>query len=85
MIARSRGRIINMTGGGTATSFPSGSGYATSKAGLLRFTECVSDTLAGSGVLVFAMDPGLVQHRDDRIPAHERGRPNASAQHPAPV
>ncbi len=50
-----------MTGGGTATSFPNGSGYATSKAGLLRFTQCISDTLAGSGVLVFAMDPGLVR------------------------
>lgn len=61
MIARRRGRIINMTGGGTATSFPNGSGYATSKAGLLRFTECVSDSLAFSGVRVFAMDPGLVR------------------------
>ena len=61
MIARRRGRIINMTGGGTAASFPNGSGYATSKAGLLRFTECVSDSLTDSGVLVFAMDPGLVR------------------------
>jgi NAD(P)-dependent dehydrogenase (short-subunit alcohol dehydrogenase family) len=61
MTARGHGRIINMTGGGTATSFPSGSGYATSKAGLLRFTECVSDSLAGSRVLMFAMDPGLVR------------------------
>ena len=61
MIRRKRGRIINLTGGGTATSFPNGSGYGTSKAGLLRFTECVSDTLTGTGVLVFAMDPGLVR------------------------
>ena len=61
MMARRRGRIINMTGGGTAGSFPNGSGYATSKAGLLRFTECVSDTLQGSGVMAFAMDPGLVR------------------------
>ena len=61
MRSRKRGRIINMVGGGTATSFPNGSGYATSKAGLLRFTECLSDTLAGSGVLAFAMDPGLVR------------------------
>ena len=61
MIARRRGRVIVMTGGGTATSFPNGSGYATSKAGLLRFAECVADTLIGSGVLVFAMDPGLVR------------------------
>jgi NAD(P)-dependent dehydrogenase (short-subunit alcohol dehydrogenase family) len=59
MIAR--GRVIVMTGGGTATSFRNGSGYATSKAGLMRFAECVADTLAGTGVLVFAMDPGLVR------------------------
>ena len=60
MIAHRRGRIINLSGGGAAASFPNGSGYATSKAGLLRFTECVNDTLAGSGALAFAMDPGLV-------------------------
>ena len=63
MMQRKRGRIINLTGGGTGTSFPNGSGYATSKAGILRFTECVSDTLTDSGVLVFAMDPGLVRTR----------------------
>ncbi len=61
MRSRKRGRIINLAGGGAATSFPSGSGYAVGKAGILRFTECLSDTLAGSGVLAFAMDPGLVR------------------------
>jgi len=61
MISRGKGRVIVITGGGTATSFPMGSGYATSKAGLLRFAECVADTLRGTGVLVFAMDPGLVR------------------------
>ncbi len=61
MRQRQRGRIINLTGGGTATSFPNGSGYATSKSGIMRFTESVNDTLAGSGVLMFAMDPGLVR------------------------
>jgi NAD(P)-dependent dehydrogenase (short-subunit alcohol dehydrogenase family) len=61
MIARGRGRVIVMTGGGAANSFPMGSGYATSKAGLLRFAECVAGTLMDSGVLVFAMDPGLVR------------------------
>ena len=61
MIARKRGRIVNLTGGGTATSFPHGSGYATSKAGILRFTESVGDTLADTGVLMFGMDPGLVR------------------------
>ena len=61
MLARRRGRVIKMVGGGTGNSFPHGSGYATSKAGLLRLTEWVSDTLADSGVRVFAMDPGLVR------------------------
>lgn len=61
MIARKRGRIINMSGGGAAGSFPHGSGYAIGKAGVLRFTESVFDTLAGTGVRMFAMDPGLVK------------------------
>jgi NAD(P)-dependent dehydrogenase (short-subunit alcohol dehydrogenase family) len=61
MLKRQSGRIINLTGGGTGTSFPNGSGYGTSKAGVLRFTESVSDTLAGTGVRMFAMDPGLVR------------------------
>ena len=75
MMARKRGRIINLTGGGTATSFPNGSGYATSKAGLLRFTECLSDSLAGSGLLVFAMDPGLVRtSMTERQLSSEQGR-----------
>lgn len=61
MLQRRSGRIINLTGGGTGTSFPHGSGYGTSKAGVLRFTESVSDTLKGTGVRMFAMDPGLVR------------------------
>jgi len=61
MLKRASGRIINLTGGGTGTSFPNGSGYGTSKAGVLRFTESVSDTLKETGVRMFAMDPGLVR------------------------
>ena len=61
MMSRGSGRVINLTGGGTGTSFPYGSGYGTSKAGVLRFTESVSDTLEGTGVKIFAMDPGLVR------------------------
>ena len=75
MIARRRGRVIVMTGGGTAASFPMGSGYAASKAGLLRFAECIADTLAGTGVLVFAMDPGLVRTAmTERQLSRESGR-----------
>ena len=61
MRARGSGRVIIMVGGGTAAPFPNGSGYGTSKAGLMRFAESLDAELDGSGVLAFAMDPGLVR------------------------
>jgi NAD(P)-dependent dehydrogenase (short-subunit alcohol dehydrogenase family) len=61
MLARGKGRIVNLVGGGTGNSFPHGSGYAASKAAIMRFTECLNDTTKGGGVLAFAVDPGLVR------------------------
>ncbi len=61
MLARGQGRIVNLVGGGTGGSFPHGSGYAASKAGLMRFTECLNDTTLPGGVRAFALDPGLVR------------------------
>jgi NAD(P)-dependent dehydrogenase (short-subunit alcohol dehydrogenase family) len=61
MLARGHGRIVNLVGGGTGNSFPHGSGYASSKAAIMRFTECLNDTTKDRGVLAFAVDPGLVR------------------------
>jgi NAD(P)-dependent dehydrogenase (short-subunit alcohol dehydrogenase family) len=61
MLARGKGCIVNLVGGGTGNSFPHGSGYASSKAAIMRFTECLNDTTKGGGVLAFAVDPGLVR------------------------
>ena len=61
MLARGKGRIVNLVGGGTGNSFPNGSGYASSKAAIMRFTECLNDTTKDGGVLAFAVDPGLVR------------------------
>jgi NAD(P)-dependent dehydrogenase (short-subunit alcohol dehydrogenase family) len=61
MLTRGKGRIVNLVGGGTGSSFPNGSGYASSKAAIMRFTECLNDTTTGGGVLAFAVDPGLVR------------------------
>ncbi|MBV9491106.1 MAG: SDR family oxidoreductase [Verrucomicrobia bacterium] len=61
MLARGKGRIVNLVGGGTGNSFPHGSGYASSKAAIMRFTECLNDTTKAGGVLAFAVDPGLVR------------------------
>jgi NAD(P)-dependent dehydrogenase (short-subunit alcohol dehydrogenase family) len=61
MLARGSGRIVNLVGGGTGDSFPHGSGYASSKAAIMRLTECLNDTTIAHGVRAFAVDPGLVR------------------------
>ena len=61
MIDRGRGRIINMSGGGSVAPFEYGSGYACSKAALLRLTDTLAREAAPYGVGVFAMGPGLVR------------------------
>lgn len=59
LLARGKGRIVNPVGGGAGTSFPNGFGYASSKAAVMRLTECLNDTTLAGGVLTFAVDPGL--------------------------
>jgi NAD(P)-dependent dehydrogenase (short-subunit alcohol dehydrogenase family) len=61
MMERKRGWIINMIGGGTATPFPYGSGYGSSKAAVMRFTECLAKEAGEYNIAVFAMGPGLVR------------------------
>ena len=61
MLSRGKGRIINLVGGGTGNSFPHGSGYASSKAAVMRLTECLNDTTIAHHVRAFAVDPGLVR------------------------
>lgn len=62
MMERRSGVIINMIGGGTADPLEYGSGYGSSKAAVMRFTETLARELGfDSGVSVFAMDPGLVR------------------------
>jgi NAD(P)-dependent dehydrogenase (short-subunit alcohol dehydrogenase family) len=63
MIERGRGRILNVIGGGTANPFPYGSAYGSSKAAVMRLTECLAEEVrqTGAGVAVFAMGPGLVR------------------------
>lgn len=70
MLAGGAGRIVNLVGGGTGNSFPNGSGYASSKAAIMRFTECLNDTTRDSGVLAFAVDPGLVRTAMTELQLH---------------
>jgi NAD(P)-dependent dehydrogenase (short-subunit alcohol dehydrogenase family) len=61
MVARQRGRIINVASGvGTAPSAIY-SGYSVSKAALFRLTDCLAEMTSTHGVSVFAISPGLVR------------------------
>jgi NAD(P)-dependent dehydrogenase (short-subunit alcohol dehydrogenase family) len=63
MMDRNEGIIINMDGGGSGNPFAGGSGYACSKAALLRLTDSLAAELRRSlsSVLVFGMGPGFVR------------------------
>jgi len=55
-----RSRIITFSGGGAFGTFPRYSAYATSKAAVVRLTECLADELRPRGIAVNAVAPGMV-------------------------
>lgn len=61
MLARGRGRIVNVSSGAGFAAFPMLSAYAVSKAGLYRLTENLAAETRQHAAHVFAMDPGLVR------------------------
>ena len=63
MIAQKRGCILALTGGGAGNPLPFGSGYASSKCAIFRFTECLAHEVKEQGVRVFMMSPGFVRSR----------------------
>ena len=65
MIARRRGVIVNMTGGGAASDRPlrGGIAYASSKAGVEGFTRNLAIEVGSLGIAVNAIQPGRVDTR----------------------
>ena len=59
MIARGKGRIINLVTG--VAPFAYFSGYCAGKAALIRFSECLAAEVRPHGVTVFPMGPGTVR------------------------
>lgn len=55
-----RPRILTFSGGGAFGTFPRYSAYATSKAAVVRLTECLADELRPRGIAVNAVAPGMV-------------------------
>jgi NAD(P)-dependent dehydrogenase (short-subunit alcohol dehydrogenase family)/uncharacterized protein YndB with AHSA1/START domain len=60
MMARGRGRIINVVSGAGTASFTYFSAYVASKTAVVRWTESIAAELAPYGVQAFAMEPGTV-------------------------
>jgi 3-oxoacyl-[acyl-carrier protein] reductase len=61
MLLRRWGRIINITSPSARMPLPGQANYAASKAGIEGFTRALSRDLAGKGVLVNAVCPGLIE------------------------
>jgi NAD(P)-dependent dehydrogenase (short-subunit alcohol dehydrogenase family) len=61
MVAHHKGRIINVASGAALGPMAYGSGYAVSKASLLRLTECIAADVKAYGIMSFAIDPGSVR------------------------
>jgi 3-oxoacyl-[acyl-carrier protein] reductase len=66
MVARGRGRIVNVGSGGSylpiaTRSISVGTAYGASKAALGRFSEALAAALSSTGVSVFLISPGLVR------------------------
>ena len=60
MLLRRWGRIINVSSASARMPLPGQASYAASKAGLEGFTRALSRDLAGRGVLVNGVSPGLI-------------------------
>jgi NAD(P)-dependent dehydrogenase (short-subunit alcohol dehydrogenase family) len=61
MIARRRGRIINLSTSAATVAVAHMGAYVIAKTALIRFTENLAAELLNSGVSVFALDPGTVR------------------------
>lgn len=61
MIARRRGRIVNIVSDAGTTAMTNFSSYVCSKTALVRFTECLGLESKGHGVSIFAVAPGTVR------------------------
>jgi NAD(P)-dependent dehydrogenase (short-subunit alcohol dehydrogenase family) len=61
MLARRRGRIVNVASGAGTRALPFLSAYVVSKTAVIRLTENLAAEVEGHGVRVFAIQPGTVR------------------------
>jgi 3-oxoacyl-[acyl-carrier protein] reductase len=68
MVRRRSGKIVAITGGGGSKIRPNFTAYATSKAAIIRFVECLAEEVRSSNVQVNCLSPGgAYTHMTDEI------------------
>ena len=61
MVARQRGRIINVSSNAGVRPTPPYSAYSVSKAALIRLTDSLAEMTRDQGICVFGISPGMVK------------------------
>lgn len=61
MMARGRGRIVNISSSAAHDPHPYDTAYCAAKAGLTHLTRCLASAVAKYGIRVFAYNPGFVR------------------------
>jgi 3-oxoacyl-[acyl-carrier protein] reductase len=92
LMKQKSGRIVNVTSVSGQTGLPGQTNYSASKAGIIGFTKALALEVAGLGIAVNAVAPGLVatdmldalppkarDHLLSRIPMGRSGRPEEVA------
>ena len=67
MLARKRGKIINVSSVGARKAFPNGSVYSAAKAGIVGFTMNLASEVSPQGINVNAIAPGLTLTAFQRV------------------
>ncbi len=63
MLAKGKGKIIQLSGGGAASPLPGLTSYAASKAAVVRFVETLAEEYKDTGVDINAVAPGMLKTR----------------------
>jgi NAD(P)-dependent dehydrogenase (short-subunit alcohol dehydrogenase family) len=72
MLARGEGRIVNISSVAARFGPPREAAYAASKAAISAFSESLSVDLAGSGVTVHVVNPGIIDTELFSLPDNEQ-------------
>jgi NAD(P)-dependent dehydrogenase (short-subunit alcohol dehydrogenase family) len=83
MLARGDGRIVNISSVAARFGPPRESAYSASKAAITAFSESLAVDVAGSGVTVHVVNPGIIDTELFQLPDNEPSLGNLPPERPA--